>query len=99
MRAGILICLLVAPMSALSQAGDGSIRGVVTGPQDELVPYMWLRAKTSGDQVEAGRAETTEDGPTKSATCRPASTSSRLALRAVPTDGRKSRTSWLKAAD
>lgn len=62
MRIAILISLLAVPVIALAQAEGGSIRGTITGPQNERVPYRWVRAKRSADQAEVARSESAEDG-------------------------------------
>jgi hypothetical protein len=62
MRHTLLISLLIMPMAALSQDQGGVIRGTITGPQGERIPYLWVRAKNADDGNEVGRSETSAKG-------------------------------------
>jgi len=62
MKTVICIAFLSTPILAIGQDGTGSIQGTISGPQGEKIPYLWVRAKSAGDQQEAGRSETSSSG-------------------------------------
>ena len=38
------------------------IRGTITGPEDERIPFVWVRVTVADEQSEVARTETTADG-------------------------------------
>ena len=62
MRLATLLTLVFTPAFAYSQDDGGTIRGTITGPEAERIPYVWVRVMDADDETELGRTETTADG-------------------------------------
>jgi hypothetical protein len=62
MKRPVFLTLVFVSPFALSQDDGGSIRGTITGPEGERIPYVWVRVVDADDETELRRTETTADG-------------------------------------